>query len=160
MTDTPELHPAERYAALTALKAGLLDQIDQAAADVLAEQGPVRSFDTPYGPVNITRPDDAPDIDVARFTAWLVEQDRTDDLVLMPRASTLAAFKARLVIVNGEVVDKETGEVAPYGRVNPGGDPRVSYPATKEQRAAKEWARALFEERAAALTAGLRELTR
>lgn len=165
MTDTPTdtgLTAAETYAALTALRAGLDAEIAKAKADAMAEAAALRkaSWTTPYGVVNMTRADEKIEILPDRFLAF-AQEHYPDEIVTTysVRSSFVEAWSRDLVIVKGEVVYKGTGEVVDFARVKPEGDPVISYPASKEQRDAKEYARMLFEDRSATLTAALKELT-
>lgn len=153
---------AERYAALTALRAGLDAQIAKAKTEALAfsaEHG-VKAFTTPYGPVNVTVQGPRPVIDGPAFTAWC-QENRPDEVVMTPtvRGSFVTHMADRLVVVAGSVYDKETGDLVPWAYVGEAGDPTLAYPASTDQKYAKDLARLLFEDRAEALTAGLRELT-
>lgn len=160
MTAPP--NAAERYAALTALKAGLDAQIAKAKAEALAFSAAhgVKAFTTPYGPVNVTQAGVRPVVDGPAFTAWC-QENRPDEVILTPtvRGSFVTHMAERLVVVAGSVYDKTTGDLVPWAYVGEAGDPTLAYPASTPQREAKEYARLLFEDRAEALTAGLRELT-
>lgn len=152
---------AERYAALTALKAGLDEQIARARAEALAEVAHLRkaSWTTPYGQVNMTRAEPKVEIDPAAFLAF-AQEHYPDEVVHTPevRSSFRTAFLAELAVIAGRVVHKGTGELVEFAHVTPEGSPTISYPASLAQRDAKEYARMLFDERAAALTKGLREI--
>lgn len=163
-TPTPAEVAAEEYAALTALRAGLDDRIADAKARALAALPPGMtrgSWATAYGPVNVTTPSESIVVDEAGLLA-MVEAHFPDDVVVTRsvRPSFAAAFAASLVVVAGEVVHRDTGEVVDFAKVRAGGRPTLSYPASTAQRDAKEYARMLFEERGAALTTALREVTR
>jgi hypothetical protein len=163
VTDTiTTVTAAERYAALTALKAGLDDQIAQAKREALAEVADLRkaSWTTPYGQVNMTRAEPRVDINAAEFLAFCQEH-YPDEVIPVPtvRASFRQAFAAELTIVAGHVVHKGTGELVEFAHVTAEGDPTISYPASKAQVEAKEWARMVFADRAELLTASLREIT-
>jgi hypothetical protein len=159
----PTLTAAERYAALTALKAGLDDQIAQAKADAIAEVASQRSasWNTPYGHVNMTRAEESVEIHADQFLAFCQEH-YPDEVLSAPyvRSSFVDAFRRELTIVAGKVVHKGTGEVVDFARVKPEGAPTISYPASTEQKNAKAYAKLLFDENAATLTTTLRELTR
>lgn len=152
---------AERYAALTALKAGLDDQIAQAKREALAEVAHLRkaSWTTPYGQVNMTRSEPKVQIDQALFLA-MCQEHFPDEVILTPsvRSSFAMAFMSELTIVAGNVVHKGTGELVEWAHITAEGDPTISYPASKTQADVKEYARMLFAERAPALAAGLREI--
>lgn len=160
MTDTPTA--AERVAALTALKAGLDDQLEKAKREAILEVATQRSasWNTPYGRVNMTRDEEKVEIHADDFLAFC-QQHYPDEVVATysVRSSFVDAFRRELTIVAGEVIHKGTGEVVDFARVKPEGAPTISYPSTTAQRDAKAFARLLFEENAAALTANLRELT-
>lgn len=159
----PTLTAAERYAALTALKAGLDDQIAAAKAEAITEAATLRSasWNTPYGRVNMTRSEESVEIHADRFLA-MCQEHYPDEIVVTysVRSSFVDAFRKELAIIAGEVVHKGTGEVVDFARVKPEGAPTISYPASTEQRDAKAYARLLFDENAATLTTALRELTR
>lgn len=156
-----EITAAERYAALTALRAGLDDQIARARDEALAEVKHLRkaSFTTPYGQVNMTRAEPRVRVDQAAFLEFVAEH-YPDEIVHTPsvRTSFARAFESELTIVAGTVVHKGTGEVVEFATAGDEGTPVISYPASSEQRDAKALARMLFEDRAAALVTGLREV--
>jgi hypothetical protein len=154
--------PAEEYAALVALRAGLDDRIEAAKERALASVATQASakWRTPYGPVNMYRPEEKVEIIPAAFLAF-AQEHYPDEVVTTysVRTSFERAFLAELAIVAGEVVHKPTGELVDFARIRPEGEPRLSYPASNEQRDAKDLARMLFEENADTLTARLQELT-
>lgn len=158
----PTMTAAARYAALTALSAGLADQIAKAKADALAEVAHLRkaSFPTPFGQVNMTRAEPKITLDPAAFLA-LVEEHYPDEVITTRtvRSSFSAAFLAELVAVGAQVVHRGTGEVVECARLTPEGDPVLSWPASAAQRDAKDLARMLFDERAEQLVSGLVEVT-
>lgn len=153
---------AARYAALTALAAGLADQIAKAKAAALDEVQHLRkaSFTTPFGPVNMTRAEPRIVLDQAQFLA-LVEEHYPDEVVVTRsvRSSFAMAFTAELTAVAGHVVHKSTGEIVECASITPEGGPVLTYPASTGQRDAKALAKMLFEERAESLLTGLVEVT-
>lgn len=157
-----QLSPAERYAALSALAAGLNAQIAAAKADVAREAESMRkaSWPTPWGPVNAGRRDPGVEVDPDAFLAY-VEQHHPDAIVTTRTVSpaTVQALLSDLAIVGRNVMSKSTGEVVEWAHVGPAGGVVVSYPASSQQREAKALAVMLFEDRASALVSGLREVT-
>lgn len=154
--------PAEEYAALVALRAGLDMLIDDAKARALDSVASLRkaSWTTPYGAVNMTRSEEKVEIIPDAFLAFAREHYPDEVVVTYSvRSSFERAFLAELGIVAGQIVHKPTGELVDFARIRPEGEARLSYPASNEQRDAKDLARMLFEENAATLTARLREVT-
>lgn len=155
---------AERYAALTALKAGLDDQIARARSEALEEVRHLRkaSFTTPYGQVNVSRAEPRVRVDPDLFMTFVAEHypdEIVETTTRTVRSSFARAFEAELTAVAGEVVHKGTGDLVEFATVSPEGDPVISYPASTAQRDAKAYARMLFEDRALSLVTGLREVT-
>lgn len=155
------LPAAERVAAFTALRAGLDSLIDEAKTDALADVVAMRtaSWNTPYGRVNMTRRAEGVEYIPDAFLSF-VREHYPDEIVTTEsvRSSFAMAFIAECVVVAGVVYHKSGGEVD-FVRVRPEGDPTISYPASSEQRDAKEYARMLFAENADRLLEGLREVT-
>src|SRR5690625_62490 len=84
---TDHLTPADHLAFLLALEAGLKDQIAKAKRRVLDEAAETRtrSYDTPVGPINITRKDAPIEItDEAALLAW-VKEHRPDEVETVER---------------------------------------------------------------------------
>lgn len=159
---TPGQEAAAEYAALVAMRAGLDAVIDAAKARALDAAKGMRSgsWATPYGRVNVTTTEPRIVLDDPAFLA-MVSEHYPDEVILTPSVSPAfrAAFLDRLVEVGGRVVHKDTGEVVECAGLTKRGNPQVSYPASTEQRDAKALAVMLFEERATALVASLREVT-
>lgn len=151
-----ELTPADNLAFLLALQAGLNDQIARAKRRVLDEaaQTRTRSYDTPVGQVNITRKDAPIEVtDEAALLAW-VKEHRPDEVETVERvrpAYMKHLREDRWTVVKGQVIDTQTGEVVEFAALGDPGEPFVAWPASKQQRAAKQEARDLFEQRAALL---------
>lgn len=157
------MNPAELLAALKALRAGLDDRIKVAEAAVLdvAERDGAERFTTPYGPITVSRKKGGISItDREAFIAW-VDGNIPDafETIVQVRPATEKAIVQRLTVMRGEVYDSVTGEAVEWAEPTPDGDPYTAWPASAQQREAKDMARLLFEDRAGALAAGLRELT-
>lgn len=150
------LSNADHLAYLLALQAGLSDQIAKAKRRVIEEANETRarSYDTPVGQINVTRKDAPIEVtDEAALLAW-VKQARPDEVETVERVRP--AFmrylrEERWTVVKGQVIDTVTGEVVDFAALGDPGEPFVAWPATKTQRAAKQEARLLFEERNALL---------
>lgn len=147
---------ADHLALLLALEAGLKDQIAQAKRRVLeaAAETRTRSYDTPVGQVNITRKDPPIEVtDEAALLAW-VKENRPDEVEVIERvrpAYMKHLRENRWTVVKGQVIDTQTGEIVEFAALGDPGEPYITWPASKQQRAAKEEARLLFEQRAALL---------
>jgi len=156
------LPPAEYLAALLALEAGLKEQIGEAKRAVLAraEETDADRFKTPYGPVTIGQREGKIEVtNEAAFLAW-VKENRPDEIVEEVRPSyRKSVLEDRLVVLKGEVFDKETGEPVPWAELGPAGAPYPTWTSTAKQRESKEAARILFRERAEVLAGALRQIT-
>jgi hypothetical protein len=158
---TPVEQAAEEVAALTALKAGLDDQIAAAKRRMIdAAAGMTKAtVATPYGRVLVTRSEEHVEYIPDRFLEWVKEHHPTEVITTESVNPAFArAMLENLTIVRGEVVDKRSGEFVAYAYLTDQGDPYVAYPASREQRDAKEYARMLFQDRALALTKALHEV--
>lgn len=157
-----DISPPEYLAALLALEAGLKEQIGEAKRAVLAraEEVDADRFKTPYGPVTIGQREGKIEVtDEAAFLRW-VKENRPDEIVEEVRASyRKSVLEDRLVVLKGEVFDKETGEPVPWAELGSPGAPYPTWTSTAAQRQAKEAARALFRERAQILAGSLRQIT-
>lgn len=154
---------AETYAALSALKAGIDAAIKEAGADALTfgNENGVKSFLTPFGAVTIVPKDPTIAFDEAALLAWVEANHPTEvETVKQVRPSFEKVLRDRFVIVKGEtVLDPVTGEVVEFATVVAPGDPHISFPASKEQRAAKAEAVAWVKGRTDELSGAMRELT-
>lgn len=154
---------AETYAALAAIKAGIEAAMKEAGNDALSfgTQNGVKSFMTPFGAVTLVTKDPAIAFDDAALLAWVQENHPTEvETITRVRPSFEKVLRDRLVIVKGEdVLDPATGELLEFATVVQPGDPHISFPSSKEQKAAKaeavEWVRGRTDE----LTGALKELT-
>lgn len=138
--------PAQKIAALTAIKAGIDDQIKKAKVEALdtAEQIGVKSFDTGIGGVTVVKGKESVVIDDVALLPELKEQfpEQVETIERVRPAYLRYLLDEQLVIVAGEVVDKTTGEAVEWASVKPAGDDYITYPASKEATAAKKYARA------------------
>lgn len=154
--------PAQKVAALTAIRAGIDDQIRQAKTEALktAAQIGVKSFDTAIGEVKIVKSHEAVVIDeeklLPELKAAFPEQVETVECVRPAYLKYLMG--EQLVIVAGEVIDKGTGEAVDWATVRPAGDDYISYPSTRESRTAKDYAKAWAAAEMDAISARFLEL--
>lgn len=152
------MKPAERVAALTAIRAGIDAAITEAKAEALAlaESVGVDRFVTPWGRVTVAKTAPKVELDPAPFLSWVREHYPSEvETVVRVRPAFAKAFTERCVIVAGEVVDRETGEVVPFASITAEGDPYITYPASAEQRDLKATATAWVMGRADELAAGV-----
>lgn len=156
------LTAAERYAALSALRAGLDSQIAAAKRDLMAEASGLRkaSWPTPWGQVNAVRADPRVEIDQDALLEHL-RAHHPDGIVVVetPNVALVQTLLARCTVIGRTVMDRETGEVVEWAHVGEAGPLTVSYPASAQQKDAKALATMLFDERGDALVSGLREVT-
>jgi len=154
---------ADTYAALSALKAGIDAAIKDAGAEALAfsNENGVKSLLTPFGAVTIAAKEPSIAFDDAALLAWVQENHPTEvETIVRVRPSFEKVLRDRFVIVKGDtVVDTQTGEVVEFATVTAGGDPYITFPSSKEQKAAKaeavEWVRGRTDE----LSGAMKELT-
>ena len=159
-------HPAQlaadRYAMLVAFRDAFGDLATDAREALLADAAHQRSasWDTPRGQVNATRSAAKVVVDPAGLLE-MVKAHYPDEVITTEhvRPSFAKAFAAELTDINGTVIHRGTGEVVDFAHVQPAGDLRVSYPASKAQTEAKALARMLLEDSLPALESGLREVT-
>lgn len=135
------MRPAERLAALSAIKAGLEEAIAETKAEVLEEAATVgvRSFSTPYGPINVAGGDRKVIItDEAALLAH-VKATRPDEVetVEAVRPAYITHLLSGLTIVAGHVIDAETAEVVEWAGLSAPGARYTTWPKSKEQAAAK-----------------------
>lgn len=162
--NTSDLRPAERLAALSAIKAGLDELIAEAKADVLAaaEENGIRSFSTPFGPVNVSARDAA--IVVTDEAALLahVKATRPEEVEVVEtvRPAYVKALLDRLAYIKaaGVVIDTTDGEVVEWAGMSAPGAPFASWPKSAEQVRAKDAARIAMQAAAGGAIEGVREL--
>lgn len=153
---------ADRVAVLTAMKAGLDEQLTQAKAEVIAESDQVEAdrFRTSgFGPVNVVHPDPKPFVlNEAALFAW-VEEHHPEQIKRSVQPAFIKALLDRLeVLPDGGWVDPETGECPEWVGIHTA-DPYVSWPTGKEQKALKAEAKAWFATKADAILGALRAIT-
>lgn len=165
------MRSADTIAALSAIKHGIDKALEQEKVEVLrvaAEVG-VKSFTTPWGAVTIAQSDEEwrVQLDEAEFLAWAKVNAPDEVEIFQPepiervRAMYRAHFIKGLVRAGLVVVDQDTGEVVDFASPIhiPAGNQYVTYPASKQQKAAKETAEAWVSDAAQMLTDGLLERT-
>ena len=111
------MNPAERYAALKLLEAGLKDALTAAAEDADAYRREVRAkaLETDYGTVTVTRRKPTVVVlDDAKLIDWC--EDELPHLVqrsITPEGRAWLLGK-RFVIADGDVIDPTTGETMDF----------------------------------------------
>ena len=119
------LNPAERYAALKLLEAGLKAALADAAAeaDEYRQQVRARSLETDYGTVSVTRRGPTLVVtDEAALIAWC--DDEMPNLVqrtITPQSRTWL-LNTRFAATDTKAVDRVTGEVLDFLAVKPGSE--------------------------------------
>lgn len=162
---------ADLIASFTAIKHGIDKAIAQEKVEALrvaAELG-IKSFDTPWGAVTVARSEEDWHVrlDEVQFLAWVQEhapdqvETTTPEPVTKVKAMYRAQFIKGLVRVGQSVVHQDSGEIVEFAEPVHilAGDPYISYPATKQQKAAKEAAEEWVRDTAQMLTDGLRART-
>ncbi len=155
------MNPADKLAAIRALILGLNALVPQLNAEVLAYRRTTKSraFNADFGEITFRR--NAPKIKFFedQLLAWAqehlgheVEKEHTVTVPAKVRPSLYKTLAARLVIIDGEVVDETTGEVCEFAYVEPGDVDTVAFKPSDEQRALAE---ALVAGRVEAITAAL-----
>ena len=132
------MNPAERYAALKLLEAGLKEALTAAAedADTYRREVRAKSLETDYGTVTVTRRKATVVVlDDARLIDWC--EDELPHLVqrsITPEGRAYLLGK-RFVIADGDVIDPTTGETMPFLAAREGSE-YLTFRATPEARTA------------------------
>lgn len=151
MTTAVDLNAPTRLAALIAIRDAIDKEItaDKLEAVAFAGEFGIKSFDTPLGGVNVVRKDPAVGWDAAALLAWVEQHHPTEvETIKRVRPAFQSTLAARFVIVAGDVVDNLTGETIDFAYVTAPGEPYVSWPASVKQKAAKDTARRVVQDRA------------
>ena len=117
------MNPAERYAALKLLEAGLKAALIDAAAeaDAYRQQVRARSLDTDWGTVTVAKR--KPSLVVTSeqgLIDWCVENLQNIVIYTIPPESRSWLLTQRFAVAGDEAVDPVTGEVLPFLAVKPG----------------------------------------
>lgn len=165
------MRSADTIAALSAIKHGIDKALEQEKVEVLrvaAEVG-VKSFTTPWGAVTIAQSDEEwrVQLDEAGFLAWVQMNapDQVETFTPEPVTRVKALYRAQfvkgLVRVGESVISQDSGEIVEFATPSfiPAGNRYVTYPASKQQKAAKETVEAWVSDAAQMLTDGLLERT-
>lgn len=135
---TRTLNPAERYAALKLLAAGVDAALSQAADEAEQYRRTVRarSLETDWGTVGVARRKPTIAFDEAGLLAWC-EEHNPDAIIRTVSDLARRSLRARCVIDGEEVIDTSTGEPLDFATVTPGAEYlRVTLsPAAKEAAA-------------------------
>jgi hypothetical protein len=155
------MNPADKLAAVRALIAGLNALVPKLNAEVLAYRRTTKSkaFSADFGEITFRRnppkikfyKDDLLELARAYYPHEVIEEHT----VVVPasvRPSLEKTLLARLEIIDGEIVDTETGAVCEVAYVEPGDVDTVAFKPSDEQRALAE---ALVAGRVEAITAAL-----
>lgn len=156
------LRPAERLAALSAIKAGLDQLIAEAKADTLeaADLAGARSFETPFGQVNVSHREASVVItDEAAFLAH-VKATRPDEVVTTEtvRPSYVKSVLSGLAYISahGVVIDTTAGDIVEWAGLSEEGEPFTVWPKSARQVAAKDAATAAMRTAAAGAIESIR----
>jgi hypothetical protein len=146
------LNAPTRVAALIALRDAIDLEIkaDKLEAIAFAVEFGIRGgWSTPLGPVNVVTKDAAIGLDSAKLLTWVTKHHPDEvETIRRVRPAFQSVLAARCVIVQGDIVDTETGETIDFAYVTPAGEPYVSWPSSAKQRDAKATARRVVQERA------------
>ena len=130
------MNPAERYAALKLLEAGLKEALSAAAeeADTYRREVRAKSLETDYGTVTLTRRKPTVVVlDDAKLIDWC--EDELPHLVqrsITPEGRAWLLGK-RFVIADGDVIDPATGEAMPFLTTREGAE-YLTFRATPQAR--------------------------
>lgn len=133
------MNPAERYAALKLLEAGLKDALIAAAedADTYRREVRAKSLETDYGTVSVTRRKASVVVlDDAKLIAWC--EDELPHLVQRSITTEGRAWllgKRFVIDADGDVIDPATGETMPFLTAREGSE-FLSFRPTPEARTA------------------------
>lgn len=131
---TVMMNPAERLAALRALRHGLDAEIaeQEAAVHETREQTGARSFDTRFGGVSVSVRKPSLDFTDGELCGWA--RDNGQEALIVETASDplKRMVRGRYTTDGFEVVDTDTGEVVDWPRCKPGGGSYLSVRLTDE----------------------------
>lgn len=136
MTDSP----ATEYARIKLAATAFADIAKEATAAVgdnvyaARDLTGARAFDTPFGPVSITRPKPAIVMTDAALLRW-AEDNMPGAIVPMLPDMAKRQILARFVIDGDTVVDKETGEVVEEAGIRPASKGTITFRPTPEAKA-------------------------
>jgi hypothetical protein len=134
---TTVISDAELYGRITALQS-VLGEMKKTVGDRLltqAQQIGIKAYQSPVGAINIVQKDATIAISDMEALAKTLPEGET---MLVPRPWAAKQALARLAIQDGDVVDVTTGELVGWAEVVPESAPYVSWPASTQQKAAKQ----------------------
>ena len=115
------LNPAEQLAALRLLEHGLSVAIREAAdaADDYRRAARAKQLETDWGLLSLTRTKETITLEDVQLLEWAAAN--APHLITQTISTAAkAALKARCEIVDGDVIDTETGETLTFATVKPG----------------------------------------
>ena len=133
------MNPAEKYAALKLLEAGLKEALTAAAeeADTYRREVRAKSLETDYGTVTVTRRKPSVVVlDDAKLIDWC--EDELPHLVqksITPEGRAWLLGKRFVIDADGDVIDPATGETMPFLTAREGSE-FLSFRPTPEARTA------------------------
>lgn len=133
------MNPAEKYAALKLLEAGLKEALTNAAeeADTYRREVRAKSLETDYGTVTVTRRKPTVVVlDDAKLIDWC--EDELPHLVqksVTPEGRAWLLGKRFVIDADGDVIDPTTGETMPFLTAREGSE-TLSFRPTPEARTA------------------------
>jgi hypothetical protein len=148
---TKSLNAPTRVAALIALRDAIEAEIkaDKLEAIAFAGEYGIKSYATPFGPVNVVTKDAAIGWDADALLTWVAEHYPSEvETIRRVRPAFQPVLATWLVVAGGDVVNTVTGETIDFAYVIPAGEPYVSWPSSAKQRDAKATARRVVQERA------------
>ena len=131
------MNPAERYAALKLLEAGLKEALTAAAeeADTYRREVRAKSLETDYGTVTVTRRKPTVIVlDDDKLVGWC--EDELPHLVqrsITPEGRAWLLSKRFVIDSDGDVIDPATGETVPFLAAREGAE-YLSFRATPQAR--------------------------
>ena len=131
------MNPAERYAALKLLEAGIKDALAAAAdaADEYRREVRAKSLETDYGTVTVTRRKPTVIVlDDDKLVGWC--EDELPHLVqrsITPEGRAWLLSKRFVIDSDGDVIDPATGETVPFLAAREGAE-YLSFRATPQAR--------------------------
>lgn len=120
------MNPIDKYAALRALEHGISGAVAVAAEEVeqLRKLTRAKSFESDWGSISVTTPKPTISYDPAALLEWAqahmpheVIPEHTEVVPAAVRPTLAKTLEVRFQLVDGEVIDTETGEAIPFAKV-------------------------------------------
>lgn len=158
-TSYQNLRPAQRMAALSALKAAIDVQlkVEKEAVIALASDVGVKSFTTELGAITIVEKDAGVNIDPIKALDWAKENqpEIVQTIEVVPDWFLAELARREYVVTDDGDVYNPDGTEAPFAVPGAKPEPYATWPASKEQKRGKEMAAEFIQVNLVALSQSL-----